>query len=296
MKLISVEAGGFRSYLELDLDFGGCRLIRICGKNGVGKSTIIESLGWTIFGCLRDGSSIRAATHRRSRSAKEARASSQQHLPWVRWTVLIWGQYLQIGRRRGHAMIADGAGQVIKTGSRPVTEYMVERLGIDYDDLRATAWCLQGDVMRPVSMAKQDRRDLIRRLLMEERESSANAENRDAKPADTVRRARQQLKDARRNLESATSDLTKAEAQESGARKRLDGLRERWTASLEQRSRHEVLLATIGGLERESEGLRRHVEDCVADLLGMREIENRADCFEPSELDEAIGQLEEDLR
>lgn len=295
MRLIRVEARGFRSYRELDLDFGGCQLIRICGKNGVGKSTIIESLGWTIFGRLRDRSGIRAAIHRRPRSAKEAGASRQQPLPWVRWTVEIKGQCLQIGRRRGHAMITDAAGQVVETGSRRVTEYMVDRLGIDYDGLRATAWCLQGDVMRPASMTKQDRRHLIRRLLLGDGESSAAVGNRDAEPADTVREARQQLRHARDKLDQAISDLAKAEEHESGARKRLDGLRERWTASLEQRSQHEVLLATIGGLEREREGLRQHLDDCVADLQGMRETENRADRFDPSVLDTAIGQLEEDL-
>ena len=291
MKLFRLEANGFRSYREINLDFGGCQLTRVCGENGAGKSTIIESLAWTIFGRLRDRSGIRAATHR---GANEARALSPQHLPCVRWTVAIGGQCLEICRRSGHAEIKN-EGQPIATGSRPVTEYMVERLGIDYDDLRATAWCLQGDLMRPISMTKQDRRHLIRRLLMEERESSVDAENRDAKPADTERRAREELKDARTNLEGATSDLKEAEEQESGARKRLDKLRERRTASLEQRSRHEVLCATIGGLERESEGLRRHLDDCVADLLRMREIENRAGRFDPSELDEAIGQQEEDL-
>ena len=295
MKLIRAEAGGFRSYLGLDLDFPGCRLIRICGKNGVGKSTIIESLGWTIFGRLRDRSGIRAAIHRRPRSAKEAGASRQQPLPWVRWTVEIKGQCLQIGRRRGHAMITDAAGQVVETGSRRVTEYMVDRLGIDYDGLRATAWCLQGDVMRPASMTKQDRRHLIRRLLLGDGESSAAVGNRDAEPADTVRKARQQLRNARDKLDQAISDLAKAEEHKSGARKRLDGLRERWMASLEQRSQHEVLLATIGGLEREREGLRQHLDGCVADLQGMRAIENRADRFDPSALDTAIGQLDEDL-
>ena len=295
MRLIRAEAGGFRSYWKLNLDFKGCQLIRICGKNGIGKSTIIESLGWTIFGRLRDGSSIRAATHRSPRSAKEAGASRQQSLPWVGWTVEIEGQRLLICRQRGQAMVADAWGQVIETGSRRVTQYMVDRLGIDYDDLRATSWCLQGDVMRPVSMAKQDRRHLIRRLLLVDGESSAAVENRDAEPTDTVRKARQQLRNARDNLDQAKSDLAKAEELESGARKRLDRLRERCRASLEQRSLHEVLLAKIGGLEREREGLRKDLDDCVADLRAMREIENQADRFDPSVLHKAITQLEDDL-
>lgn len=295
VKLIRVEARGFRSYRELDLDFGGCQLIRICGKNGMGKSTIIESLGWAIFGCLRDGSSIRAATHRGPHSAMDASASWQQPLPWVRWTVEIKGQRLQIDRRRGYARIAGGVGQVIDPRPGPVTKYMVDQLGIDYNDLRATAWCLQGDVKRPIAMANQDRKHLIRRLLLGDGVSGAAAGNQDAEPTDMARRARQQLENARRNLEEATSDLLKAEEEESAARKRLDGLRERQMASLEQHSRHEVLLATIEGLERERDGLRQHLDDCAADLRGMRTIENRADRFDPSALNRAIGQLEEDL-
>ena len=150
--------------------------------------------------------------------------------------------------------------------------------------------------MRPVSMAKQDRRQLIRRLLLGNEESSAAAGDRDTEPADAVRDARQKLQNARNKRWTRTiSDLAKAEEQESGARKRLDGLRERGKAALEQRSRHEVLLATIEGLEREGDGLRQHLDDCAADLRGMREIENLANQFDPSALDRAIGHLDEDL-
>ena len=293
MQLIRLEAKGFRSHRELDLYLGGYQLIRVCGKNGVGKSTIVETLAWAIFGNLRAGSSNQDARHRASSSAEVSGAASHRRLPWVQWTVTIKGERIRISRWNGGARVEHG--RVIKTGSRQVTEYMVERLGIDYDGLRATAWCLQGEVRRPVSMAKQDRKHLVRRLLLRDGEDRETIGDRDAEPADRVRKARQQMKDARRNLEKATLDLTDAEEHESEARERLDGLRERVTASLEQRSRHEVLLATIEGLEREREGLRQHLDDCVADLRGMREIENRADRFDPSALDSAIGQLEEDL-
>ena len=148
---------------------------------------------------------------------------------------------------------------------------------------------------RPVSMANRDRRRLIRQLLLEERESGAASRNPAADPADTLREARQRLKDARGKVEKATKALVKAGEAKSQARKRLDELRERRTASLERRSRHEVLSATIEGLERERDGLRRHLDDCAADLRGMREIEERAASFDPSALDGAIAQLEEDL-
>ena len=172
---------------------------------------------------------------------------------------------------------------------------MVERLGIEYEDLRATAWCLQGEVKRPVTMAKRERRGLIRRLLLGGQESSTAARNLGAKPADTVQKAQQEVKEARNRLEEATSGLKKAEAKESEARKRLDASQEQWKVSLERRSRHEVLLATIAGHERERDGLQEHTHDCVASLQEMREIENRAKRFDPSALDRATARLEKDL-
>ena len=127
MKLIRVEAGGFRSYRELALDFGGCQLIRICGKNGVGKSTIIESLGWTIFG--RAGSSIRDATHRGFSSAETPDASSHQPLPWVLWTVEVENELIQISRWNGGSQVERVKNrQVIKTGSRREPISIIERL------------------------------------------------------------------------------------------------------------------------------------------------------------------------
>lgn len=64
---------------------------------------------------------------------------------------------------------------------------------------------------------------------------------------------------------------------------------------MEQRYRHEVLLATIAGLERERDGLHQHLEDCVASLREIRGIQDRADRFDPSALDGANARLEKDL-
>ena len=165
MKLIGVEMRGFRLYPELHLEFNGCQLIRISGRNGAGKSTIVESLEWTLFGRLRARDTILAATHRGRHR--------QQRAPEVTWIVeLECGTRFEFIRWRGGARVQSWPAEswpVPKTGPSQVTSFMAEKLGIQYDDLRATAWCLQGDVRRPVAMAKQKRRGLIRRLLLEER-------------------------------------------------------------------------------------------------------------------------------
>ena len=307
MKLIRVEAWGFRSYPELTLDFNACRLVRVCGRNGEGKSAIIESLAWTIFRKLRGGSTIRDATHRGFSPAMIPECFKPPAPPCVRWTAEIEGERIRISRCNGGARVE--TGQEVQTGyggpqsehrqivegSQPAADHMVKLLGIDYDDLRATAWCLQGEVMRPIRMTKRERRNLIRRLLLEKRESGAAERNPDAEPADTVRKARQELKNAQRKLEEAKSDLTKAEEHKFRARERFDALRDRWTASLERRSRHEVLSATIRGFERERDGLQRHLDDCVADLREMQQIKNRAARFDQAELDGAVGQMDRDL-
>ena len=285
-----MEASGFRNHKDLTLDFNECRLIRIRGQNGVGKSTIVESLAWTLFGRLRDGDSIRTATHRGPRL--------QQRWPEVTWTIELGGERLRISRWNGGAQVENGQGTAIETGSQRVADFMAARLGIENDILRATAWCLQGEVLRPVAMARQERRRLIRRFLLQDRQSSANEAYRHTdpvEPADMVRKAQEQLKKTRSKLEKATGEVKKAEEQEAAARKRLDKLQERWKRSMERRSQHRVLLATIAGLERQRDGLHQHLEDCVANLRDMRGIEDRANRYDPSVLDRAIARLEKDL-
>ena len=213
--------------MDLKLDFDECRLIRIRGQNGVGKSTIIESLAWTLFGRLRDRDSIRTATHRGPRL--------QQRWPKVTWTFELGGERHRISRWNGGAQVDNSQGTAIETGSRRVADFMAARLGIEYDILRATAWCLQGEVLRPVAMASQERRRLIRRLLLEDRHSSAAEAYRHGEPvepAEMVREAQEKLKKARSELGRATGELKKAEEQEAAARKRLDELQERWKGLL----------------------------------------------------------------
>ena len=312
MRLIQMEASGFRTYREVHLNFPKCGHVRICGDNGVGKSTIIESLRWTLFGRLRTGSNIREATHRGQRYARVAGTSSQVWLsemrqpPWVTWTLEIQGDHVRISRWNGGAKLeqyqrTDGPSKVM-TGSQQVTDYIVKRLGINYSDLRATAWCLQGDVMRPVTMAKQDRKYLIRRLLLGNPESSAAVRNRDSDLLCMDADARKNVKDARREVENARSCLNQvikelkcAEKHESEARRNFDELQKRWKDSLEQHSRHKMLLATIDGLERERDGIQNHLEDCGEILREMRGTEDLCERFDPSALGRVIARLEEDL-
>ena len=293
MKLIRLEARNFRSYKEVDIDFGKCRLIRIRGRNGVGKSAIVESLGWTIFGRLWGGSSIRDATYRLSPRDEDNRPEQAGH-PSVTWTVEINGKRLRVSRWPGGARVEDGSPRPVVTGSRDVHSFLVEQLGMKYDDLRATAWCLQGEVRRPITMATQDRRSLIRRLLLGDRGSRTAGCDRDGNPEKIVNEARRSVKETRDQLDEVIRDLKEAEGQESGARERVDSMREAWRASLERHSLHEVLVATIAGLVRERDGLRHHSADCTANLRAMRRIEARVARFDRAALDEAVARLEDD--
>ena len=294
MKLIHVEMQGFRSYQMVGIDFSQHRLTRIRGSNGVGKSAIVESLGWAIFGRLRDGGTIRDATHRLTEPDKRGRPQ-QPDGPSVGWTVEIDGKIRHITRWKGNAVVEDDSGRRFATGSRRVAPYFVEQHGTDYDDLRATAWCLQGDTKRPVTMGKHDRRRLIRRLFLDGRRSSTASGKPDDKPEDTVRKARAKVTNARHQLDAVIEELKEGEQQETSTRRRLDSLRERWQATLERRSRHEVLIAKIAGLGRERERLWLHLEDCTENLRAIREMEARLNRFDPAALNTGTGQLEEGL-
>ena len=110
-----------------------------------------------------------------------------------------------------------------------------------------------------------------------------------------MQEVRKEVEKARRQLDGEIESLDQAEEKEFGFRERLDSLREAWEASLERRSRHEVLVATIAGLAREREGLCPHLEDCTANLRAIQEIEARVDRFDPADLDRPIARLEDEL-
>lgn len=296
MKLIRVELRGFRSYREAEMDFSQHRLICIRGRNGVGKSAVLETLGWAIFGRLRGRSSIGDATHRLSTRDERGR-SQRSDGPRVKWIVEINGQEYRVDRWRGNARVevVDRYRHKTVAGSQAVSSFMGGQLRTNYDDLRSTAWCLQDDVMRPVRMARKDRKRLIRRLLLDDHESSPTSGNREAKPADAVREARRQAETVRRQLDEVIRNLKKVEGRESHARKQLDSLREREKVTLERRSRHQLLVAEIEGAEKERAGLRLHLEDCADNLRAIQGIEARVLRFDPDALDQAAARLEDEL-
>ena len=291
MKLIRLEARNFRSYREVDIDFSKCRVIRIRGRNGVGKSAIVESLAWTIFRRLAGESSIRDATYTLSPHHEDSRPK-QAGRPCVTWTVEVMGKRLRVSRWPGGARLEDGSRGIVVTGSSRVHSFLIDQLGMEYDDLRATAWCLQGGVMRPITMATQDRRRLIRRLLLEDRGSRTADCDLDGKPEEIVNEARKRVKDVGDQLDEVIRNLKEAEDQESKARDRVESLREAWRVSLERHSLHEVLVATIAGLTGERDGLRTHFGDCTANLRALRKIEARVARFDRAAMDGAIARLE----
>ena len=296
MKLLRVGMQGFRSYQEVEMDFSQHRLIRIRGRNGVGKSAILESLGWAIFRRLRGGSSIRDAAHRPL--ARDERGQAQRSdSPRVTWVFEINGKEYRVDRWRGNARVMEVDGYRYNTvaGSQAVSSFLVGQLGIAYDDLRSTAWSLQNDVMRPVRMVKMDRRRLIRRLLLDDHEDDTASGKREANPADAVREARTQIEAARRLLDEAIESLRKIENKVSDTRQQFDSLRERWKATVARRSQYETLGAEIAGAERERDSLCHHFEDCTVSLRAMREIETRVTSFDAAALDQAAARLEEEL-
>ena len=144
-------------------------------------------------------------------------------------------------------------------------------------------------------MATQDRRSLIRGLLLGDRGSRTAGCDRSGNPETIVNEARRSVKETRDQLDKVIRDLKEAEGQESGARERVDSMREAWRASLERHSLHEVLVATIAGLVRERDGLRHHFADCTANLHSMRRIEARVARFDRAALDEAVARLEDEV-
>ena len=126
MKILSLSLRNFRKFKDLEIEFPE-GIIGLIGNNGAGKSTIIEAIGWAIYG------------NKASRTQKEGikrQGASRHETCWVKLQMELGGNIYEIFRAMGNsstdAMVKVN-GIIAATSSKGVTQFMEKKLGMDYD-------------------------------------------------------------------------------------------------------------------------------------------------------------------
>lgn len=135
-------AGGKTRTFEANLQPGSTM---ITGRNGRGKSLILEAFSFLLFGAQ----ALRGVAS----DYKKIDASCR---------VNIRGKDYEIIRTKSKAEIKlAGSEEPLAAGTSTVNSFIVELLGYDYDVYRISNWCAQGDIQALANMKPTARKEMI---------------------------------------------------------------------------------------------------------------------------------------
>lgn len=275
----------FRQFREADIEFDR-GLTAIVGSNGSGKTTIIEAIGWALYGEQRQ------TKETLRRIGAEGKSSTSVSL-----TFLIGDQEWRVERSLTNAsLILLGAeDQVRATSLREVTKEVTRLLGLTYEQFKNSFCTEQKDLtFLKFRTAGRQQEELARMLGFDRIRAAAKAAKDHAKAAADQAKGMEEgieaqsgivvaLESARKEAQAATdrhqaaikqlSDATKAS---EGASERLEHAKEATTLIVRIRER-EVL---IDNLTKQVKAATDHVEKRRANVNRRNELSADASKYE----------------
>ncbi|HUR62309.1 MAG TPA: SMC family ATPase [Candidatus Thermoplasmatota archaeon] len=194
MRVLRLRLANFRRYrdLELDLPEGVTALL---GPNGAGKSSLLEALGFALFGPTASRTGKQLLRHEGAAPADPVQ---------VELRLELGGQAIRILRElRGKALLPQATLEVdgmvtVPPGagsSEAATTELERRLGMDKDAFFTTVVARQGELSRLADATPAERKRLLLRMLGIDQVDAA------------IERARQSRRDAEVQLEALRSVL-----------------------------------------------------------------------------------------
>jgi len=242
MYLNSLDMKNFKKYKgRVHIEFQD-RLTGIVGRNGSGKSTIVEAIAWALYGS-------KASTVKRD-FIKNVNASEREDLE-VRLNLNVDGKNLIIVRAmRGKSLQADAKlyinGKMIATGTREVDTRLDDILRIRFQDFMKTFYARQKDLDNLIRDRGSEKREYLLTLL----------------GLDEIRdRAVEEIRSDLRNVESEIERLEGA-LSEIGEVEETIGLRENEVVFVREELAKSKILESdlVSELEMRREGLEREAD------------------------------------
>ncbi|HVO77764.1 MAG TPA: SMC family ATPase, partial [Methanomassiliicoccales archaeon] len=138
-------------------------IVGIVGKNGSGKSSLVESVAWAIYG--NEASIVRTGKEGVKLSSAypndECSVTLQFELEGEEYRL----QRTMRGARNTLDAVLTVNGKLLARGDSAVTEAMIERLGMDHRAFFVSVFAKQKELNALSSLRSEERRKLIRRML-----------------------------------------------------------------------------------------------------------------------------------
>ena len=273
MRITRLYLRNYRVYedeLDLELPPG---LVGIYGSNGSGKSLLIESILWSLYGYSRTAKEQVRTAEVGGDCVTEVEFEHEGHLYLVRRTMSGINSTVKAQAEADGAQVAEGI--------QSVRQYVHSVLGMDSQAFRASVFAEQKQIAAFSQQRPGERRDLVLRLLGITPLDKARDEARhDARAAnEAFQQARRVLPDldalqitaddAEAAAGARAADAKAEEEVATTARARLVTAEE-WFEALDRlRQEHDALVAEGKAVRAEHDGAAAEVETLAAELAEL---------------------------
>jgi len=162
MFLRALKLKNYRKFREESIEFPE-GIIGIVGSNGVGKSTILEAIGWALYG------NVIARTDKQE--VKSQNAADKDDCTTELEFDLSGHSYKIVREIKGKSAISnaliyvDGSNSPEAHRDSGVNEYVEKLLGMDYVTFLRTVYAKQKDLAALSTLRPEERKKVIRRML-----------------------------------------------------------------------------------------------------------------------------------
>jgi len=158
MRLVSLTMHNFRKFKDAEINFPE-GIIGLVGNNGAGKSTIIEAIGWAIYG-------NRAA--RTSKDQIKRQGASRSDDCWVKLVFEMEGNVYEVFRIiSGNSTDARVKvnGLITASSTQGATQFLEKKLGMDYDSFYTSIVAKQQELNALSDKSPSERKRSMLRML-----------------------------------------------------------------------------------------------------------------------------------
>ncbi len=273
MRISYLELRNYRRFKDLKLQFPD-GVVGILGLNGTGKSTVIESVAWALFGNVDEV--VRTSREGVKRAGTPPSETCSAVLEFE-----LGGQEYKITREMGGRSLTMKAelrtkDKVLAEGDKPVRVMVEKLIGMDHKSFFTSVFARQKELNALQSVAPGERKKVVLRML---RIDSID---------DVLREVRADLRDAQSRIEGAQRTLLTEDGREREKvlADRLPGLEMTFKKADEDLVAAELAerkaAAATESSRKTRDGLKKDVDafnQAVSDLKGKRsaisELRNR---------------------
>ena len=285
----------FEDALELEIPPG---LVGIYGVNGAGKSALLESVLWTLWGRARTSKDEVPTSGVNGDCITEVEFEHEGHLYAVRRTISGASHTVKASATADGAQVSDGV--------RDTATYVHSVLGMDDAAFRASVFAEQKQLAAFSNQRPGERRDLVLKLLgvtpLDLARDTARKDARVAReqleqlravlpPLDELRVA---VDDARAAADARTAEAETELAAATVARERADELAAKYDALDEVRREYDRLVRDGKEARKEQEDAARRVETLETELAALEKAQ--AQLVELTPLADGLADADRQLR